>query len=1173
MYFHAQDNGQGGFAFSTRTSTTNYTRLHIANNGNVGIGTVSPNYPFHVYKNDTGWLSRFQNTNTGGSNVYLAHGGGYGAYINAGTDASASTYALNVNKAGTSYLYVRGDGNVGIGDSTPAWKLDVAGTIRGYTSNAVGVYGESSACTGVYGYGTTYDFYAGGVGTNYGPFTGSHEVILVADFPENVKPGMIVSTTGEAKKREGSISSTLPTVRLTDTANDSQVFGVFAMISDLPDEHWYEPQSGEQAGIVNALGDGRIWVTNYAGEIKNGDRIISSPIPGYGMKVDGSYPLNHVVAKITEDIDWSTVTETVEYDGVSYKAYLAAGIYDTLTISASNNETQTMIVSTGNGNILEGDHITSESGEYGIKAVTAGPTIGKALESTDVWNDGVCNSVGSFEEINWPTDDSKPCYKLPDGSYVGKIMAFVNVGWHDPDIDIASAESQLLESGIFEGSLEEADENVLQELAYNLKGEAGETIERIGRFKDVVAGGVRTALVDTTNLTADTGIVRQLKVNETLIASDVQADTISTTSLEADSITLEGQDLGEKLNGLTGLDIDSENEILLESEDYLGDLASLSQEDLVNAPYLLTNLTTGQTIDRIIASDKVIAGQIESALVNTTNLMVDTALVRQLKVESINLGDQDLGANLSALNADLDLSETGDVVLESTIFQGELADASQDDLRPPAGGYDLRRISGEAIGRIGTFKDLVVGGVKAALVDTTNLIADTVVVRQAKVEEKIISPIVETEEIRLMNNDLRLTNKTGETVTMIDQEGKVTFGDLLAQGDATISGTLTAQKLKAEEANIHKSSIVNLQSETATVSGNLYAQSARFEELRAKSIKAESIEGLEGRIANILSSTISAQTINTYAFDTATPEGSGEGSEPSSELAEWEQELAEILAQFEAVDLATASGSWIAEGDDVSHISISNLDADMGTFNTYLAVLGQASIVDLEVTNTMNLAGNLQFTSETLYLQPSGQGKLDLMAGAMTIDGSGDVYISGDLYIAGKTTTKDLEVEQTATISGLFADLLGPIDRDLTIQLDQSASPSGKLRFADALGNEVASIDASGSAKFNKLIIANAKEATPSGGGFGELLETQVSSSATAGEAILPANELELVIENNQLTEESLVYITPTSDTQNKVLYVKSKFVDDDPEITDYFVVAVNQPVGLPVKFNWWIIN
>jgi hypothetical protein len=91
-----------------------------ASTGDFGIGTTSPALRLHVVKDEgANWLSRFENTNSGGSSVYLAHGGGFGAYIDAGTDASSTTYALNVNKAGTSYLYVRGDGPIGIATATP----------------------------------------------------------------------------------------------------------------------------------------------------------------------------------------------------------------------------------------------------------------------------------------------------------------------------------------------------------------------------------------------------------------------------------------------------------------------------------------------------------------------------------------------------------------------------------------------------------------------------------------------------------------------------------------------------------------------------------------------------------------------------------------------------------------------------------------------------------------------------------------------------------------------------------------------------------------------------------------------------------------------------------------------------------------------------------------------
>ena len=72
------------------------------------------------------------------------------------------------------------------------------------------------------GSGDGYDFYAAGSGTNYGPFTGAHEVRLSVSFPTAAQAGLIVSVTGEAHIRQSAdggvgISSTLPTVRLADT--------------------------------------------------------------------------------------------------------------------------------------------------------------------------------------------------------------------------------------------------------------------------------------------------------------------------------------------------------------------------------------------------------------------------------------------------------------------------------------------------------------------------------------------------------------------------------------------------------------------------------------------------------------------------------------------------------------------------------------------------------------------------------------------------------------------------------------------------------------------------------------------------------------------------------------------------------------------------------------------
>jgi hypothetical protein len=87
---------------------------------------------------------------------------------------------------------------------------------------------NGSYCRGVYGSGGQHDFYA--ANSNYGPFTGAHEVRLAKDMPGDIRPGMIISVSGRAEARKednGAIylSSTLPTVALATKAMDKGVFG------------------------------------------------------------------------------------------------------------------------------------------------------------------------------------------------------------------------------------------------------------------------------------------------------------------------------------------------------------------------------------------------------------------------------------------------------------------------------------------------------------------------------------------------------------------------------------------------------------------------------------------------------------------------------------------------------------------------------------------------------------------------------------------------------------------------------------------------------------------------------------------------------------------------------------------------------------------------------------
>jgi hypothetical protein len=212
-------------------------------------------------------------------------------------------------------------------------------TGRGVSASATGSSGRAlegiatgGSSMGVFGAGGQYDFYAGGVGTNYGPFTGGHEVKLSEEITYDTKAGMIVSVTGEAQARfanDGSVSlsSTLPTVKLSNKKNDKAVFGVLVAETPLPEGHWYQGTIGERFATVNALGEGRVWVSNIDGDIEAGDYITTSSIPGYGQKQADDLLHSYTLGKAIESVEWDMVVETVEYNGQLHKVYLIAVVY------------------------------------------------------------------------------------------------------------------------------------------------------------------------------------------------------------------------------------------------------------------------------------------------------------------------------------------------------------------------------------------------------------------------------------------------------------------------------------------------------------------------------------------------------------------------------------------------------------------------------------------------------------------------------------------------------------------------------------------------------------------------------------------------------------------------------------------------------------------------------
>ena len=170
-------------------------------------------------------------------------------------------------------------------------------------------------------------------------FTGQHRCsfsnLLMKTDLENLS-GYIVSSTGKYSDLNDNesihIDDAIPIVALAERAYDKTVFGVIS-----EDEDTAFPDSGNrrcfQIGtvqfktanqkkskkiIVNSVGEGCVWVCNQAGDIRNGDLIVTSDSPGLGMRQDDDLIHSYTVAKATCDAIFSPGI-TRKFIGCTYK--------------------------------------------------------------------------------------------------------------------------------------------------------------------------------------------------------------------------------------------------------------------------------------------------------------------------------------------------------------------------------------------------------------------------------------------------------------------------------------------------------------------------------------------------------------------------------------------------------------------------------------------------------------------------------------------------------------------------------------------------------------------------------------------------------------------------------------------------------------------------------------
>ena len=144
-------------------------------------------------------------------------------------------------------------------------------------------------------------------------FTGKHRCMLEeSGYSKKDLIGRLVVSTGKYQNLNNSseleMDEAIPIVRLSDKAYDKRVFGVIGGFDGHGLFHIgnikFFKSFGAERAIIQNVGEGCILVCDLNGPLENGDLIVSSPLPGLGMKQNNEIVTCSTVAKSTCDCDF-----------------------------------------------------------------------------------------------------------------------------------------------------------------------------------------------------------------------------------------------------------------------------------------------------------------------------------------------------------------------------------------------------------------------------------------------------------------------------------------------------------------------------------------------------------------------------------------------------------------------------------------------------------------------------------------------------------------------------------------------------------------------------------------------------------------------------------------------------------------------------------------------------
>jgi len=264
--------------------------------------------------------------------------------------------------------------------------------------------------------------------------------------------GYIVSAISEYKdlnskyknrNRNIKINQALPYIDLSDKQEDKAVFGV---ISDSEEDNKrtyhaagvfkssYKQHKGDKRIIINSGGEGAIWISNYNGNIENGDYITTSPISGIGMRQNSDSLKNYTVAKATCSVDFNNL-QSYSLEKVKQEYIYTSNV----EISTSNIQTSNLIY-TSNYNESNVLYITSNieisNQEINVSNIIVKSNLENVLDSNgdliyEIQYDENSNIIYESEyDIKYVKLDGTIIDYNEYNSNVDYIMAFVGCTYH-----------------------------------------------------------------------------------------------------------------------------------------------------------------------------------------------------------------------------------------------------------------------------------------------------------------------------------------------------------------------------------------------------------------------------------------------------------------------------------------------------------------------------------------------------------------------------------------------------------------------------------------------------------------------------------------------------------------------------------------------------------------------